>query len=229
VLKTLLNNEDFKIKDIREYLTLVFDCDGVLLDSNKVKTDAFYKSALPYGENAANELVSYHKENGGISRYIKFEYFLDSILGLAVDQSKLNELLKSYSENVHDGLLSCQVHPRLDQLRNYSNNRWIIASGGDQSELNEIFLLRGISDYFDGGIFGSPDTKDTILSRELNNGNIKLPALFLGDSQYDHQSSFKAKIDFVFVSDWTELENWNDYCNIHKIDNITSLSSLINN
>ena len=92
MLKTLLNNEDFKIKDIREYLTLVFDCDGVLLDSNKVKTDAFYKSALPYGENAANELVSYHKENGGISRYIKFEYFLDSILGLAVDQSKLNEL-----------------------------------------------------------------------------------------------------------------------------------------
>jgi phosphoglycolate phosphatase-like HAD superfamily hydrolase len=208
-------------------LTLVFDCDGVVLDSNKVKTDAFYKSALPYGENAANELVSYHKENGGISRFIKFEYFLDSILGLAVEQSKLNELLKSYSENVHDGLLSCQVHPSLEELRNYSNSRWIIASGGDQSELNEIFSLRGIFDYFDGGIFGSPDTKDTILSRELNNGNIKLPALFLGDSQYDYQSSYKAKIDFVFVSDWTEFENWNDYCNMHKIDNITGLSSLI--
>ena len=76
MLKTLLNNEDFKIKDIREYLTLVFDCDGVLLDSNKVKTDAFYKSALPYGENAANELVSYHKENGGISN-VRSKYPLE--------------------------------------------------------------------------------------------------------------------------------------------------------
>jgi len=222
-----LNSEGFKIRDIREYATLVFDCDGVVLDSNKVKTDAFYKSALPYGEKLANELVRYHKENGGVSRYIKFEYFLDSILGVSIKQHMLNELLKSYSENVYDGLRSCQVNSGLKKLRNYTNSRWMIASGGDQSELNEIFLLRNIYDYFDGGIFGSPDTKDTILSRELNNGNIKLPALFLGDSQYDYQSSIDAKIDFVFLSDWTEFKNWNDYCNKHKLNVFGSLSSLI--
>jgi phosphoglycolate phosphatase-like HAD superfamily hydrolase len=222
-----LNSEDFKIKDIRDYATLIFDCDGVVLDSNKVKTEAFYKSALPYGKKFANELVCYHKENGGLSRYIKFEYFLDSILGVSIEQAMLNKLLKSYSENVYDGLRSCQVNIGLKKLRNYTNSRWIIASGGDQSELNEIFQLRNIFDYFDGGIFGSPDTKDTILHRELNNCNIKLPALFLGDSEYDYQSSINAKIDFVFLSDWTEFENWNDYCIEHKLDVFGSLSSLM--
>lgn len=60
-----------------EYKTLVFDCDRVILNSNKVKTEAFYQSALAYGEQAAQALVEYHIANGGISRYKKFAYFLD--------------------------------------------------------------------------------------------------------------------------------------------------------
>ena len=47
--------------DISQYATLIFDCDGVILDSNKIKTTAFYNTALPYGEDAAEALVNYHK------------------------------------------------------------------------------------------------------------------------------------------------------------------------
>ena len=53
--------------------SIVFDCDGVVLNSNKLKTQAFYNAALPYGEKAAIALVSYHIKNGGISRNHKFE------------------------------------------------------------------------------------------------------------------------------------------------------------
>ena len=38
---------------ITDYASLVFDCDGVVLNSNKVKTEAFYQAVLPYGEAAA--------------------------------------------------------------------------------------------------------------------------------------------------------------------------------
>jgi len=51
--------------------------------------------------------------------------------------------------------------------------------------LREVFTQRDLAPLFDGGIFGSPDTKDSILSRELANGNIQPPALFLEDSRYD--------------------------------------------
>ncbi|NLC22432.1 MAG: HAD family hydrolase, partial [Halomonadaceae bacterium] len=34
--------------ELKAYLTLVFDCDGVVLDSNRVKTEAFYQATLPY-------------------------------------------------------------------------------------------------------------------------------------------------------------------------------------
>jgi hypothetical protein len=40
--------------------TLVFDCDGVVLNSNRIKTEAFRLVAAPYGEAAAEALVQYH-------------------------------------------------------------------------------------------------------------------------------------------------------------------------
>jgi len=58
--------------DLANYKTLVFDCDGVILNSNKLKTQAFYQATLPYGESKAQAMVNYHVQNGGISRYRKF-------------------------------------------------------------------------------------------------------------------------------------------------------------
>ena len=196
---------------IEEYATIVFDCDGVVLNSNKVKTQAFYHAALPYGEMAAQELVNYHVTNGGISRYKKFAYFLDKIVA---DQTgpDLETLLEAYVSQVRQGLLSCEVAPGLENLRAHTSNaRWLIVSGGDQTELKDILVQRGLGDLFDGGIFGSPDTKDEILNREVGNGNIQSPALFLGDSKYDYLASTAAGLDFVFVRGWSEFMNWRDF------------------
>jgi phosphoglycolate phosphatase-like HAD superfamily hydrolase len=201
---------------IADYQTLVFDCDGVVLNSNKVKTAGFYQAALPYGENAANALVEYHVRNGGISRYKKFEWFLANIVsGVG---PKLPELLEFYANVVREGLCNCEIADGLTELRHETlNANWLIVSGGDQEELREIFSLRGLSDLFNGGIFGSPDTKDEILARELNKGNIKEKAIFLGDSRYDHVASSAANLDFIFLSYWTEFEGWDEYTTLKNI------------
>ena len=99
--------------------------------------------------------------------------------------------------------------PGLEALRQQNPNaRWLIVSGGDQAELRNVFASRGIAEWFDGGIFGSPDTKDEILARELANSNIAQPALFLGDSKYDYQAASAAGLDFVFLSGWSEVAGW---------------------
>ncbi|MBD2837690.1 HAD family hydrolase [Pseudomonas sp. JM0905a] len=192
--------------DINQYQTLVFDCDGVILDSNKVKTQAFYKAALPYGESAAQALVDYHVSHGGISRYKKFELFLQEVVGRTdIDKAELDGLLVVYAESVWQGLLNCEVAQGLYRLREkYTNGRWLIVSGGDQEELRRVFLRRNLDHLFDGGIFGSPDNKDIILARELEKGNIVRPGIFFGDSQYDYESAKRAGLDFAFVSGWSE-------------------------
>lgn len=212
--------------DISQFATLIFDCDGVVLDSNKVKTNAFYNAALPYGVEAAETLVDHHRKNGGISRYIKFEYFLQEIVGAEVEQASLNKLLDDYARDVREGLLSCEVSPGLDELRQSTQSRWLIVSGGDQNELRDIFAQRNLAGNFNGGVFGSPDKKEHILSRELSRGNIQFPALFIGDSKYDHQAADSVNMDFVFVHDWTEVKDWREYCEENELDFINNLSSL---
>jgi len=204
-----------KLRPLQEYKTLVFDCDGVVLNSNKVKTQAFYEAVLPYGEQAAQAMVDYHVSNGGVSRYKKFALFLDELAptyAKDVQGPDLDTLLKSYAEKVRKGLLSCDVAEGLKSLREETvAARWLIVSGGDQSELQDVFALRGLNELFDGGIFGSPDTKDEILMRELETEKIQQPALFLGDSKYDYQAAIQAGLDFIFLSGWSEVSSWQEW------------------
>ena len=62
---------------VDEYLTLVFGCDGVVLDSNKIKTEAFHQTTLPYGESATKSMMEYHITKGGVSRYKKFAHCIE--------------------------------------------------------------------------------------------------------------------------------------------------------
>lgn len=213
---------------IADYATLVFDCDGVVLDSNKVKTEAFRQAALPYGIEAAEALVSYHISNGGVSRYKKFRYFLDEIVQPRPKGPGLEPLLTNYAAAVRAGLMTCAVADGLNELRNaYPEQRWLIVSGGDQAELREVFAARRLNGLFDGGVFGSPDTKDEILAREIHSGNIAAPALFLGDSVYDWQASHATGLDFVFISGWTEFEDWHGFVRQKGLRHLAKVAHLI--
>ena len=101
---------------LADYRTAVFDCDGVVLDSNKVKTAAFRSAALPYGAAAADALVAYHTANGGVSRYAKFSHFLEAIVPGQAGPG-LDALLAAYAAAVQDGLRVCAVAPGLAALR----------------------------------------------------------------------------------------------------------------
>lgn len=216
---------------IQNYKTLVFDCDGVVLDSNKVKTQAFYQAALSYGEAAAQALVQYHVANGGVSRYKKFAHFLDILvpkLASGITGPDNEGLLLAYASAVKEGLLQCKVADGLAELRAATPNaRWLIVSGGDQDELRAVFKQRDLDSYFDGGIFGSPDTKDMILAREIRNNNIMKSALFIGDSKYDCQAAKVAALDFVFITQWTEVKSYKAWCEADDINNVINILSLV--
>mgnify|MGYP003964390321 FL=1 len=210
--------------DLTQYQTLVFDCDGVILNSNKIKTQAFYEVAKVYGHEPAQILKEYHVQNGGISRYKKFEYLLTNILQKPIKKQELSELLSNFSKEVKQALLVCEVATDIKELRDKTRNtKWLIVSGGDQAELREVFKQRNLDGYFDGGIFGSPDDKDTILKNEMDTLNITGRCLFLGDSMYDYQAAITAQMNFVFISQWTEVVDWEDKFTNNTRPNLSSL------
>jgi len=213
---------------IDKYRSIVFDCDGVILNSNKIKSQAFYQSALPLGQEYANIFLKYHTQHGGISRYEKFRYLLDEIILDKIDGANIDDLLFRYSELVYDGLLTCDIAEKIYELRNSAAGKdWYIVSGGKQDELRRVFLQRGIAGLFNGGIYGSPRTKDEIFNYLIQSSRLLFPVIFIGDSRYDYEAAKRAGIDFVFASEWTEFDGWQGYCDMNKIDSINNISELL--
>ena len=45
------------MNNLNKYKSLIFDCDGVILNSNKIKTDAFRKVLNNFDQNAIDEFI----------------------------------------------------------------------------------------------------------------------------------------------------------------------------
>ncbi len=216
--------------DITKYKTIVFDCDGVVLDSNALKTEAYFRTAKKLGatDAQAQALVDYHVSLGGISRYHKFDYYIREIMLQPVTEVAIQALLDDFSKELETGLMQCDLAKGIFDLHAATPNaNWMILSGGDQQEIRTLFAKRKIDYMFDGGLFGSPDNKDEVLAREIANDNIQLPALFLGDSKYDFEAANRAGLDFIFLSDWTEVPDWQEFCASNQLTILRNIAQLV--
>ena len=215
---------------IQQYKTIVFDCDGVVLNSNRTKIDAYFAVAKRMGgsDAQAQALVDHHVAKGSFPRNGKIEYYLNEIVKQPITPTLTQQYLEAFDDILDVTLMQCEVAPDLHKLKAYTSQAaWMLLSGGDQAELRKIFARRHLADLFDVGIFGGPDTKDIVLAREVANKNIQFPALFVGDSKYDHQAATKAGLDFVFLSGWTEVRDWQNYCAQNKLLALESISQLL--
>ena len=216
--------------DLSKYKTWLFDCDGVILDSNKIKSDGFYEIAKCYGKEAAEKMVNYNKKHGGMSRYEKIAVLIRDIVKKSFIQEEFDRLIHEYGDYCYKKLLTCSETPDLRPfLETLSpTTGCFVVSGGLQDELVAVFQKRGLAQYFDE-IYGSPQSKKDILIKLQAEGKLIEPAVFVGDSRYDYEVAAGINADFIFMSQFTEFENWKSYFadkpHLH-IKNMTDLVAL---
>jgi phosphoglycolate phosphatase-like HAD superfamily hydrolase len=212
---------------LSKYKTWFFDCDGVLLDSNKLKSEAFYEVALPYGKEKAQALVEYNKRLGGVTRFEKFRYFFETILERKTFEKELENALNNFSTMVCEKLIGCpETHGIRDFLGSLpADTKKYVVSGGAQSEVRYVFQQRGLDAYFDG-IYGSPDSKEAIMSNRVKLPDMEYPAVFIGDSRYDYEVATCFNLDFFFMTKYTEFEDWKLYFMDKRVKIIESFSRL---
>ncbi len=143
---------------------LVLDCDGVILESIDIKIKAMERIAAPYGQEAATRLAMYHSMHEGVSRYIKFAWFFEEILGKKATDADLEEWNERFIELAHAELKTSALVPGIEEvLKTWHTIMPIyVCSGAPQADLPHILEARGIAHYFTG-IYGSPPAKTALL------------------------------------------------------------------
>lgn len=166
---------------------LIFDCDGVILESLDIKTTAFYRVGLDFGEEAADRLVMHHKMHGGVSRYEKFAWLYRECLGRDItdgEKQALNEkFVRIALEEITRAPLVAGVEGCLDAWRGRVPMH--VASGAPEEELAFVLERRGLADRF-ASIRGYPPGK-TELVRQIveSSGADPAKAVMVGDSFTD--------------------------------------------
>ena len=212
---------------MKEYSYLFFDCDGVILNSNNIKTEAFFEVAKEFGIKKANKLVEYHINNGGISRFQKIKYFQENII-FNNNKEIYKRLIKKYGEIVKKELLKSDISDGIYEIRNFfPKSNFAIISGSDQTELRWVFRNLNLDYIFNLGIYGSPLNKKEIVSKIYSENKIKPNTIFFGDSLYDYEVAKYFDMDFVFISDWTELKEWREFTIKNKIETCKNLTEYL--
>ncbi len=192
---------------IDKFKTLIFDCDGVILDSNRIKSSAFYEVASKFGPTRASQMREYHQQNGGQSRFIKWAFFWKNILGKSDDPQEIKNLIDAYSKICLKNLVAADTTCGLSELLDATNDKTrYVVSGSYQNELRYILKKHDLNKFF-AGVYGSPDSKLSILQKL----EFPAPALYIGDSKYDYEVVTECDMDFIFMSKYTEFADWRDF------------------
>jgi beta-phosphoglucomutase-like phosphatase (HAD superfamily) len=212
--------------EIGEYQTLVFDCDGVILDSNRVKSEAFFTVCEPFGLELAQRFVSYHQHHGGVSRNEKFAHFLDNMLCVAPAEREqlLAQLLHDYASICSRELLRCALIPGvaafLDAMPAGISAH--VVTGGAQAEVRSVFRERNLSHHFQS-ILGSPTSKRSNMRALADAGAFHGKSLYFGDAELDMQLATEFGLDFVLVYGASEWQAWRQFCAHPRIADFSEL------
>ena len=182
-----------------KYKVLLWDFDGVIMDSNPVRTYGFEEVLKGYPAEQLNELITYHKQNGGLPRYDKFRYFFEKIRDEQVSDAEIARLSARFSEIMLNKLMdrSLLIPDSVNFIKaNYKKFIMHIVSGSDQTELRKVCDYLDLTQYF-VSIVGSPVLKPVLTKQILKTYNYnKYEVAFIGDSVNDYAAAVENGIDF---------------------------------
>jgi len=177
---------------------VIFDFDGVILESADIKTSAFRELFSVYPDKMQKG-IEYHVANAGISRYVKFRYFYENILERSLSKKEELELGKRFSEIVLKKVLEAPFVAGALEFLSGSNCLYdfFIASGTPEEELLHIMRERGITTYFKEA-HGSPKTKPDVIRDILSRYNLNnKEVVYIGDAESDRCAAHETDVFFI--------------------------------
>ncbi|MEO7735807.1 MAG: HAD family hydrolase [Kofleriaceae bacterium] len=193
---------------------VVFDFDGVILESADVKTDAFVELYAAHGTAVVERVRAHHLANLGISRFKKFTWIAEHVLGQTLTDDASAALGVRFSDLALAKVLAAPFVPGAEAALAAVGALGLpmfVASGTPVDELRMIVERRGLARWF-REVHGAPREKPEVL-RDLLARYALSPAqvLFIGDGMSDYKAAHAVGTEFLardtaaLHDDWVAL------------------------
>jgi len=193
--------------------TILWDFDGVIIDSMKIKGDGFVELFREYKKTDVKILEKFHYKNGGVSRFEKIRYFYEEILNEQISEENILNLANIFANIIKKKIFNKKnlIKDSIEFIKNnYKKFNFHIVSGAEHSELINLCDYLDIKRYFIS-IHGSPIKKDILIKNTIIEYKYSLDEIILiGDAMSDYRAAkinnilFYAfnNIDLIEISDF---------------------------
>ncbi|WP_431025086.1 HAD family hydrolase [Halomonas sp. H5] len=181
---------------------LVFDFDGVILDSATLKLQAFADLYADEAEERHRAVVTYLSRRGGQPREVKFRHIEAHILGRPANEARIRELCECFKARVEQRLREAPPIPgALAFLEQRAGRQPLyLLSATPEAELRAIADQRDLSRHF-LEVIGSPPDKVTGLRNLLvRRHHAPRETVMIGDSYNDYRAARSNGTHFVGVT-----------------------------
>lgn len=179
--------------------SIIWDFDGVIIFSEEVRVMGFRILFENFTDDKVDELINFHKLNGGLSRYVKIRFFYEKVLKESISDGQVQTLAMKFSKIMRKELTNRKLlNPQWLDLMKEIKHSYVhhIASGSDGDELRFLCSELGIAHYFKS-IEGSPTPKKRLVEGILEvNSYSKKEACLIGDAINDWEAASHNSIHF---------------------------------
>lgn len=177
---------------------LILDFDGIILESVRIKSDAF-RELFSFSPDHVDEIVKFHQKNGGMSRYEKFRYYYENILNEELTDKCFSYLSNRFSELVFNSVMNVPYVAGAEEFLKWTKGRLpvYVVSATPEYELLQIVNSRRMSEYFIK-VCGAPVSKSDNIKKILASTGVSPESvLFVGDAINDWKASQETGVRFI--------------------------------
>jgi phosphoglycolate phosphatase len=182
----------------RRFAAVIFDFDGVIVESTTLKTEAF-RILFAHRGDRLERILDLHRRHAGVDRMTKFEMIYRDILHEPLDTPTRRDLATRFAQIVEDAVATCPMVPGATDLLTALEGHVpaAVVSATPQAELERIVARRGLGHFFKV-LCGSPPGKaDAVRRLLLDEDWDAAEVLMIGDASADLAAARSNGIAFI--------------------------------
>ena len=195
--------------NIFETKIMVFDFDGVIIDSAEVKIDEYRNlfSQFTKNETTLNEIINIYKNSAGIPRETTLKKVFKVVLNKTISNQEVENLSLDFSKRIFRRLEAIEpLKGVLEYLTIHREVNKYIISGAPNSDVSYLTKKLKLSKYFKS-IKGGPLNKKNEMINIRKLTNVKAQEIvYFGDQKNDCIAAKSAGVGFIGINAGSNLD-----------------------